>query len=85
MKRVSLLKTSISLAVCSASVWYWKKPLFSDDESKLVPPVPTRRPFAMDAQGEVRIDDFYWLRDNSRSDREIIDHLEERMPIWKQI
>eukprot|EP00871_Galdieria_phlegrea_P004758 jgi/Galph1/5283/GphlegSOOS_G3911.1 len=76
MKRVSLLKTSISLAVCSASVWYWKKPLFSDDESKLVPPVPTRRPFAMDAQGEVRIDDFYWLRDNSRSDREIIDHLE---------
>ncbi|GJD07337.1 Dipeptidyl aminopeptidase BI [Galdieria sulphuraria] len=72
-----ILRVSMSLATAYiATEWLWNKPVLADLAAKIAPPVPTRRPFAMDAHGQVRIDEFYWLRDNSRSDREIIDHLE---------
>ena len=38
------------------------------------PPVPRRRPEELRAHGDVRIDDWYWLRD--RDDPEVIAHLE---------
>ncbi|KAK4526848.1 hypothetical protein GAYE_SCF28MG4766 [Galdieria yellowstonensis] len=74
-----LWKLGVSFAaVYVATDWLYNKPVFAHQlSSKIAPPVPTRRPFAMDAHGQVRVDDFYWLRDNSRSDREIIDHLEK--------
>ncbi len=37
------------------------------------PPVPERRPVELEAHGDVRIDDWYWLRD--RDDPAVIDHL----------
>ncbi|GJQ09522.1 hypothetical protein GpartN1_g1313.t1 [Galdieria partita] len=71
-------KVGMSLATAYVTTqWLWKQPVLADLTAKMAPPVPTRRPFAMDAHGQVRIDEFYWLRDNSRSDREIIDHLEK--------
>ena len=38
------------------------------------PPVPERRPVELEAHGDVRIDDWFWLRD--KDDPEVIDHLE---------
>ncbi len=38
------------------------------------PPVPARRPHRMEAHGDVRIDDWWWLRD--KDDPEVIAHLE---------
>jgi oligopeptidase B len=38
------------------------------------PPVAERRPVALEAHGDVRIDDWYWLRD--KDDPEVIAHLE---------
>src|SRR5581483_6862775 len=40
----------------------------------LVPPVPERRPVVLEAHGDVRVDDWYWLRD--RDDPAVVAHLE---------
>jgi oligopeptidase B len=40
----------------------------------LVPPVPERRPVELEAHGDVRIDDWFWLRD--KDDPQVIAHLE---------
>ncbi len=37
------------------------------------PPVPERRPVELEAHGDVRVDEWYWLRD--RDDPAVIDHL----------
>ena len=37
------------------------------------PPVPERRPVRLEAHGDVRIDDWYWLRD--KDDPAVIEHL----------
>jgi oligopeptidase B len=37
------------------------------------PPVPERRPVELEAHGDTRIDDWFWLRD--KDDPEVIDHL----------
>ena len=37
------------------------------------PPIPERRPVELRAHGDVRIDDWYWLRD--KEDPRVIDHL----------
>jgi oligopeptidase B len=39
-----------------------------------VPPVPERRPVELVAHGDIRIDDWYWLRD--KDDPQVIAHLE---------
>ena len=38
------------------------------------PPVPERRPVELEAHGDVRTDDWYWLRD--KDDPAVIAHLE---------
>jgi oligopeptidase B len=38
------------------------------------PPAPARRPVELEAHGDVRVDDWYWLRD--KDDPEVIAHLE---------
>ncbi len=44
------------------------------DASALRPPSPPRRPERLEAHGDVRIDDWYWLRD--KDDPAVIRHLE---------
>ena len=38
------------------------------------PPTPERRPVRLEAHGDVRIDDWFWLRD--KDDPAVIAHLE---------
>ena len=52
----------------------------NDDEEKmsdsLKPPQPKKIPKVHTAHGDVRIDDYYWLRDDTRKDPEVISYLE---------
>jgi oligopeptidase B len=41
----------------------------------LTPPAAPRRPHTLTAHGDVRTDDWFWLRSDDRSDREVLDHL----------
>ena len=40
------------------------------------PPKPKKIPFKLEAHGDIRIDDYYWMRDDTRSDPELISYLE---------
>ncbi len=40
------------------------------------PPVPPKRPRRLSHHGHTRTDDYYWLRDDTRSDPEVLAHLE---------
>ena len=44
------------------------------DAAILAPPTPERRPVRLEAHGDVRVDDWYWLRD--KDDPAVIGHLE---------
>ena len=43
------------------------------DATAPIPPVPERRPTRLEAHGDVRVDEWYWLRD--RDDPVVLDHL----------
>jgi oligopeptidase B len=43
----------------------------------LKPPQPKKIPKVHSAHGDERIDDYYWLRDDTRKDPEVISYLEE--------
>jgi oligopeptidase B len=45
-------------------------------ESPPAPPVAARRPHALTAHGQTRDDPYYWLRDDSRTDPEVLGYLE---------
>ena len=45
----------------------------TDRSGPTTPPIPERRPVRLEAHGDVRIDDWYWLRD--KDDPEVIEHL----------
>ena len=40
------------------------------------PPKPKKIPYKLEAHGDIRIDDYYWMRDDTRSDPELISYLE---------
>ena len=40
------------------------------------PPVARKIPYRLEAHGDVRIDDYYWLRDDERLDPEMLAHLQ---------
>ena len=42
----------------------------------IAPPVAERRPRVLEAHGRRRVDDYYWLRDDSREDPAVIGYLE---------
>ena len=43
----------------------------------MLPPIPKKKPKILEAHGDQRTDDYYWLRDDSRTNKEIIEYLEE--------
>ena len=46
-------------------------------------PVASIRPTALEQHGQTRIDNYYWLRDDTRSDPQVIDYLEQENA-WTQ-
>ena len=47
------------------------------------PPNPKKIPYKLEAHGDVRIDNYYWMRDDSRSDPELISYLESENEYFK--
>lgn len=47
-------------------------------QAVLTAPVAERRPHRLVAHGDVRVDDYYWLRDDDRSDPRVLAHLQAR-------
>ncbi|HUN90461.1 MAG TPA: S9 family peptidase [Burkholderiaceae bacterium] len=43
---------------------------------KPIPPAAARRPHAVESPNGTRTDDYYWLRDDTRESREVLDYLE---------
>ena len=48
------------------------------------PPNPKKIPFELEAHGDIRIDNYYWMRDDSRSDQELISYLESENEYFKK-
>ncbi len=48
-------------------------PATGHDRRAVTPPVPERRPVELEAHGDIRVDDWFWLRD--KDDPAVIDHL----------
>ncbi|WP_246075801.1 S9 family peptidase [Aliikangiella marina] len=44
-------------------------------DKTVLPPVADKIPYEIKTHEEVRIDDYYWMRDDSRSDPKVIEHL----------
>ena len=49
----------------------------SENISLMNPPKPEKIPFVLENHGDVRTDNYYWLRDDSRSNQKIINYLKE--------
>ena len=47
------------------------------------PPNPKKIPYELEAHEDVRIDNYYWMRDDSRSDPELISYLESENEYFK--
>ncbi|KAK8923932.1 hypothetical protein KSP39_PZI019837 [Platanthera zijinensis] len=47
----------------------------SFSSNKVIPPVAKKARHEMEMFGDVRVDDYYWLRDDSHSNREILSYL----------
>ncbi|QJQ14966.1 oligopeptidase B [Enterobacter hormaechei] len=50
-----------------------------------MPPKARRTPYAITTHGDTRIDNYYWLRDDSRSRPEVLDYLHEENDYGRQV
>ena len=48
-------------------------------------PMPAKRPHEMTLHGHTRIDEYFWLRDDTRKDPEVIAYLEEENAYFDKI
>ena len=48
------------------------------------PPKPKKIPYKLEANGDIRIDNYYWMRDDTRSDPELIRYLESENEYFKK-
>ena len=48
------------------------------------PPNPKKIPYELEAHGDIRVDNYYWMRDDSRSDKELISYLESENEYFKK-
>ena len=45
------------------------------NDNELTPPSPNKIPYVMKAHGDTRVDNYYWLRDDTRSKSEVLNYL----------
>ncbi len=50
-----------------------------------MPPKARRTPYAITTHGDTRIDNYYWLRDDSRSRPEVLDYLHEENDYGRKV
>ena len=57
----------------------------SDTALTMEEPMPEKRPHEMTLHGITRIDDYYWLRDDERSDPEVLAYLEAENAYFEEV
>ena len=50
---------------------------FNEEINQLKPPNPKKIPKEFSSHGIKRVDNYFWMRDDSRKNQEVIKHLEE--------
>ncbi|NVK57072.1 MAG: S9 family peptidase [Alteromonadaceae bacterium] len=79
----TLLPLSIAIAMLAACSDDKMTQQQSEPETPLnlstsvAPPVAKKVPYELTAHGETRVDDYYWMRDDSRSDEAVLTHLQK--------
>ena len=67
------LNIILLLLVCSFSLDL--NTINSEDLNKLSPPTPEKIPVTFEAHGTERVDNYYWMRDDTRKSPKVINHL----------
>ena len=65
--------------VCKISVNLYLNPLLGPINAEILNnkvPTPKKAPVTFEAHGVTRVDKYYWMRDDTREDEEVISHLE---------
>ena len=75
MKPIALLTLVLALLACQAD--QNQNALAQDETGTLREPIAAKRPHIMEIHGDRRVDDYYWLRDDTRTDPEILAYLAE--------
>jgi oligopeptidase B len=57
----------------------------TDEPAKLEQPMPEKRPHEMTLHGHTRVDEFHWLRDDTRKDPEVLAYLEQENAYFDQV
>ena len=52
-----------------------EEPVMPTSETPILPPVAPKHPHTLKKHGDVRIDNYYWLRDDERQKPEVLDYL----------
>ena len=68
-----MIKTALTFLLI-----YFSLQIASDlnkDNLRDLKPSPKKIPVTFDAHGVKRVDNYYWMRDDTRKDQEVIDHL----------
>jgi oligopeptidase B len=60
-------------------------PVVNDEPAKLEQPMPEKRPHEMTLHGHTRVDEFYWLRDDTRKDPEVLAYLEQENAFFDKV
>lgn len=75
MHRRSVLSACVSVGILTACHPGENSVSPSSDNGSLTPPVAAIRPFEVKSPHGTRVDPYYWLRDDTRSDKEMLDYL----------
>jgi oligopeptidase B len=60
-------------------------PAETTDPINLEQPMPEKRPHEMTVHGHTRVDEYYWLRDDSRKDPQVLAYLEEENAYFDKV
>lgn len=74
-RRALLLSPSLPLLLSSSRSPYPHPSSHSCASAMAAPPVARKVPRELVENGDVRVDNYYWLRDDSRSDPDVVAHL----------
>ena len=55
------------------------------ESSPLEQPMPVKRPHEMTLHGHTRVDEYFWLRDDTRKDPEVLAYLEEENAYFEKV
>ena len=76
MRFVYLLLMTAVLMACQAEPEAVTDASADESQSQPGEPIAVKKPYILEAHGQQRVDNYYWLRDDTRSDPEVLAYLE---------